>query len=252
MPSPLGRHWLDYIHHRLKMLKKGMEVYATSKYTRLGLDKHIESYRAIDQLAGKMVNYQPALIFIGNGETPMNSPIRIKKHVRCPSIRKLIKAFKKRGNCIVLMVDEYFTSQTCGRCFGRFDPRTKRDKFKVCQDCRPREDAMLPSKIVTQLGKRTWQNFRKMERELMLEQMEAANSNLPDPWILLSKVKIYRKKWQKNLVTGEIINAAAEHLFDFDDESELDADAAQQRRKHKTVWHRDIVAAKCILIKGIR
>lgn len=48
-----------------------------------------------------------------------------------------------------------------------------------------------------------------------------------------------------NTVTGEIVNAAAEHLFEFEDE--LDA----YEVPHKTVWQRDVVAAKCIMLKGI-
>lgn len=125
-PSPLGKHWLNYVHHRLKMVKKGLEAYTTRKYTRLSLDKYIESSRAIDQIAGEMVNGQPALVFLGNGgDTPPNSPIRIKKHVRCPGKRKILRAFKKRRKVIVLPVDEYFTSQTCGRCLQRLDIRTK-------------------------------------------------------------------------------------------------------------------------------
>lgn len=63
--------------------------------------------------------------------------------------------------------------------------------------------------------------------------------------LLLSKVKTYRKIWQMNTVTGEIVNAAAEHLFEFEDE--LDA----YEVPHKTVWQRDVVAAKCIMLKGI-
>lgn len=238
MPSPLGRHWLCYVHHRIKMLDDGMRAYTTRKYTRLALDKHIRSYRAIDQSAGMLVNYQPSIIFFGNGDTPPNSPIKIKKHVKCPGSRKLTKAFKRRGDCIVIPTDEFYTSQTCGRCFGRFDPLTRPNKFKVCNDCQAKREAMLPSKIVTQWGKRDLQAIRKMNRE-----MRAANPNELVP--LLAKVKTYHKRWQINPATGEIVNAAAQHLFDFDDGD------VQRRIPHKTVWHRDVVAAKCILIKGI-
>lgn len=227
------------------MLNDGINAYSTAKYTRLSLDKHIESYRAIDQIAGKLANYQPALVFIGNGQTPPNCPIKIKKNVRCPGTRKLSNAFKKRGNCVVMPVDEYFTSQTCAKCYGRFDPQTKKDKFKVCQDCKPVQSAMLPSRIVTQLGRRDLQSFRKMDRELLAAEFGVNAANIP-VGLLLTKVKTYKKLWKMNRATGEIVNAAAEHLFDFDDDADVD-----RRIPHKTVWHRDVVAAKCILIKGI-
>lgn len=154
MPSPLGQNWLHYVHHRLKMLKDGIDAYASPQYTRLALDKYIESTRAVDQIIGKLTNNEPSIVFLGNGETPPNSPIKIKKHTRCPGTRKLVNSFKKRSNCVVLSVDEYFTSQTCAKCFGRFDVTTKKNKFKICQDCQPKREAMLPSKIVTQLGKK--------------------------------------------------------------------------------------------------
>lgn len=237
MPSPFGKYWLCYVQHRIKMLDDGMRAYTTRKYTRLGLDKHICSYRAIDQIAGMLVNYQPSIIFFGNGLTPPNAPIKIKKHVKCPGPRKLMKAFKRRGDCIVIPTNEDYTSQTCGTCYSRFPVWTKPDKVKVCNDCERKQEAMLPSKIVTQMGKRDLQEFRKIQRE-----MNAANPNEPVP--LLAKVKTYHKRWQINPATGEIVNAAAQHLFDFDD-----ADV-ERRIPHKTVWQRDVVAARCILIKG--
>lgn len=63
MPSPLGKEWLYYVQHRLKMLNDGIRAYTTRKYTRLDLDKHINSYRAIDQIVGKLTNYESAVIF---------------------------------------------------------------------------------------------------------------------------------------------------------------------------------------------
>lgn len=240
MPSPLGKYWLCYVNHQIKMLDDGIRAYTTRKYTRLGLDKHICSNRAIDQIAGMLTNYQPSVIFFGNGVTPSNAPIRIKKNVICPGPRKLTKAFKKR-RCIVIPTNEDYTSQTCGTCYERFDRRTKNDKFKVCHDCRPRRDAMLPSRIVTRLGKRDLQAVRKLDR--------ASHAANPDtPLSLLAKVKTYQKIWQINRETGEIVNAAAERWFDVEDE--LDADV-ERRIPHKTVWQRDVVAARCILIKGI-
>jgi len=215
------------------MFKDGINTYTTQQYTKLALDKYIESNRALDRIAGKLVNYEPALIFLGNGETPPNSPIKIKKNVRCPGSRKLLNAFKKRGDCTVLPVDEYFTSQTCAKCFGRFDPRTKNHKFKVCQDCRPDRGAMLPSRIVTELGRRELQAYRKMDRaefeqRIQNDEIEAEDLTL-GAMNLLSKVKTYNKIWQQHRVTGEIVNAAAQHIFEFDDEMNAEHHHAHKR-----------------------
>lgn len=231
-PSPLSQDWIYYIQHRMKMLKSGMAAYATAQYARLGADKHIESQRAIDRLAGNLVNNGPSLIFIGNVDMAPNSPIRIKKHMRCPGLRKLINAFKKRSNCVVIPVDEYFTSQTCAKCYGRFDRNTRSHCFKVCLDCRPATTEMLPSLIVSKTGKRDLQGFRKMDRIAQRHQLESVG--------LHSKVILHHKKWMVNPVTDIL-----EYVVEGEDEMIEEDDHVR-----KTVWNRDIVAAKCILVKG--
>lgn len=213
-------------------MTQGIDVYSTDKYTRLKLDKYIESNRAIDRFAGKLVNYKKSLIFLGASDPPPNSPIKIKKHVRCPGTRKLIKAFRKRGNCVVIPVDEYNTSQTCALCYARFDRRTRSHKFKVCQDCRPTDRLFLPSLIVTQMGKRDLQAFRKMDRQRYADAL-AANQAHAVPIDLVSKVQIYAKEWQEN-IDGVLKNINVEN----------------PQAIQKTVWHRDVVAAKCIMVKG--
>lgn len=255
MPSPLGDHWLSYIHHRLKMMKRGIEVFTTDKYTRLNLDKYIESNRVCDYIAGMLVNNQPTLIHFGGAEMSPNRPISIKKHVRCPGNRKMIKSFKKRRNCVVNIVDEYYTSQTCGLCGARFDPRTKSHRFKVCHDCKPSPEMMLPSVIVTKQSKR----MISLMKFLIEKELEDANGNQaagvaaeahpiqPDAGSLLSKVKVHIKTWLVNPVSGvlEYVDAKQPAEIEFVDW------ATHQPKIHKTVWDRDIVAAKCILIKGM-
>ena len=137
MPSEMGPHWLDYVFHRLKMMKKGMEVYASDKYTQLNLDKYIESNRVCDNVAGMMTNHKPCIVHFGNVDMAPNRPIRIKKHMRCPGQRKLLRSLKKCPFCFINLTDEYYTSQTCARCFKRFDRRTRNHRFKVCTDCEP-------------------------------------------------------------------------------------------------------------------
>lgn len=105
--------------------------------------------------------------------------------------------------------------------------------------------------FINSIGKRHLQAFRKMEREELAEELsiesgEPVAKQSINSELLLSKVKTYRKIWQMNTVTGEIVNAAAEHLFEIEDD--LGADGMP----HKTVWQRDVVAAKCIMLKGIQ
>lgn len=162
-----------------------------------------------------------------------NSPIGIKKFKRCPQIRAIIRCAKKYIDCVVRLVPEHFTSQTCANCHRRFPRNTKAHRFKVCRGCRaihkgdpnvqPNTDknVNLPKKIVTQHSKRDLQLYRDVART------EALEMNQPVNCPLVPKVKICRKNWPP-------------------------IDMAQDDPKLPTVvWHRDIVAAKCILYKGM-
>lgn len=124
------------------------------KYTRLNFDKYVMSNRVCDLIACKLLNQQSALIHFDAAEMSPNRVTSIKKHVRCPGNRKMLRSFRKRPDCFVNMVDEYYSSQTCAKCFGRFDPRTKSHRFKICVDCKPNPRARQPNIIVAKKGKR--------------------------------------------------------------------------------------------------
>lgn len=242
MPSPRNTSWRHYIAHRLRMMENGIETYTQRNVARLRLDKHIESHRIIDRIVARLVNFLSAIILIGAGHFAANSPISIKKHVRCPGTRKLIGAFKKRGNCVVRMVDEYMTSQHCGKCFKRFPQWTRPKRFKLCDDCRPDENIMrLPTAIVTNVSKRALQ----MQREIMRVWREMAEDGDAVAAILtqrnakrlVSKKQTFLKTWQSNNANAEMEDAAKAE--------------AQPRKTVKTVWHRDISAARLILYRGI-
>ncbi|XP_031636640.1 uncharacterized protein LOC116349379 [Contarinia nasturtii] len=238
MPSPRETSWRSYIEHRLRVMNDGIETYTCKQYARLGLDKHIDSVRAIDKTACKLTRNQPSIFYMGaSGSTPANSPIKIKKHVRCPGTRKLIAAIMKRGNCIVRMVDEYMTSQHCPLCFKRFPQETRRDRYKKCVGCVPNPIVGLPRTIVTNVSKRLLQMRRTIER--MWREMRdigdviaATLRDGPNAGRLVSKKQRFFKTWLPNVANVEIEGAAG----------------AQPTLT--TVWHRDIAAAKLILYKG--
>lgn len=238
IPSPRGKYWRSYVYHRLEMMEDGLDTYATRQYARLELDKYIESTRAVDKTAASLTNKLPSLIFIGAAEIAANSIIRIRKYVRCPGVRKLVRSFKKLGNCYIRYVDEFMTSQTCAKCFGRFDRRTRSHRFKVCQNCKPNGDALLPDVIISKKSNRQLQLERFEKEAELLEHI--VNPELPPverkKYIkqalaprLVSKIKVIFKTWVLDPVSGDIVDAV---------------------HAPKTVWHRDIVAAKCILYKG--
>lgn len=212
IPSPKGSLWLNYIKHRVKMMKHGICAYSTAKYTRLALDKHIKSSSVVDNWVEKVTDKQPTLFLFGaDGEVPPDSPISIKKHVRCPGVRLTLRSIKKRRDCVIVPTDEWGTSQTDARCMNRFQNQPKSARFKKCR-CIPDARTLLPIKIVSKLGKTDLSVFRQLQRAM---NEEASEEDEP----LLSKVKCYFKIWQ----------------FDFE---------------CSVTWHRDVVAAKNILLKG--
>lgn len=161
MPSPRGSQWIPYIRHRLRMLQKGMATYATRKYARFGMDKYIEENRAMDYFVNQLTNKKPCLFYMGAVEISPNSPIRIKKHVRCPGTRRFVNSVKKKRNCVVRYVGEDYTSQTCPRCGTRYPQHTRSDRFKTCHHCIPEPAFELPQIIVTQKSRRQLKVERK-------------------------------------------------------------------------------------------
>lgn len=217
---------MNYVVHRLRMIDRGIEAYATKQYTRIRLDQYIESNRILDKTVGKMVNYQAAVVYVGAAQWSPSSPIKIKKHVRAPGVRKIVQALKKRRNCYMIFIDEYMTSQHCGRCVKRYPLATKSHRFKKCVNCKPIASIRPAPKIVTTLGNRVLRRQRAEMYEREPEAVIAARNR--GKRRMLSKVVRYHKNWQTD-ADGQIVEPATPLT---------------------TVFHRDISAAKLILEKG--
>lgn len=221
MPSPRGRYWRSYIENRMRLLRRGLDAYATQQYARHDLHHYIESNRESDKVAAIITNNMPTMIYLGGAEMSPNRPIGIKRRKRCPGTRKFLVSVGKLGHSRVKFVDEYFTSQTCGNCFGRFPRNTRHMRFKYCRNCVANPEAGLPPKIITPLAKRVRNEIKRYQR-----------NNPNDPRDPVPKMTSFYKTWPLNDVDINLGEAEAE-------ESPL-----------SVVWHRDIVAAKCILYKG--
>lgn len=124
--------------------------------------------------------------------------------MRCS--RKLVKSFKKLG-CVVRLADDWMTSPTCAKYFGRFDRRTKSNRFKVCQQCHPiiNGEALLPNVIVSKLGHR---KFQRLKKEEILEQVRRQrqrggvavfdNINQPAVWKAYPKQPVVQRLYYKS------------------------------------------------------
>lgn len=150
----------------------------------------------------------------------------------------------------VKMVDEFRTSRMCARCFTPFPLNTLNDRFKVCNGCVPNQDMWpdglkMPTKIVALKSKR----MRRTEGE---EMREALNADPNQDVGFVSKVICYRKNWRQNLQQYDVdVNNAERRYEDFASDYEPEDFLAEpDERILKTVWHRDITAAKLILYRG--
>ena len=268
-PSPNGANWLDYIRHKLKFYKDGVDVFTKRKYARLELDKYIESQRTMERVIEKIVRKgKKTIFFIGSAQMNPSSPI--KKYMRCPGTRKLVQALKKYPNIQVVYVDEYMTSQVCMNDFKKFPERTKKHRQKKCDDCARLQEAQPASIIVTNRAKRTLQRER---RELRENDPELAAQQQQQGEHLVSKLMLYNKtiRRQPNAEPEVDDDNAADVAMDVEGNAEINHGSPnemidpnepainrlndqsiqkKEKKNKKTVWHRDIAAAKAISYKG--
>lgn len=236
------------------MMQDGLAVYAQRRYARLSLDKYIESQRESDYLAKSLTKNKPSLFTIGDADLPANSPIGKKKSKRCPGTRRLRNCVKKLHHSDVVGVKEHYTSQHCANCMVKFPKKTKSFHFKVCKNC-PHNAPMtptiakymsLPPLIVTKKCSRRKTLDRCVKKLIKRGIINPANLTAEfKPERLRSPKMYYWKNWP--------LNSANEYnaVYMIEDQQEQPEQYQQIMPIILTiVWHRDIVAAKCILYKG--
>jgi hypothetical protein len=258
IPSPRGANWRNYVIHRIKMMEDGLDTYARRRYARLSLDKYIESQRERDMMAKAITKNKPSLIIIGDVDLPANSPIGKKKTKRCPGTRKLENSIKKLHHSDVVRVNEDYTSQNCASCMTKFPIHTKRYRFKTCKNC-PRnapipaeiaEYMSFPKLIITKKSRRRKKLDRAVKKCINRGIINQATLG-PEfqPGRLASPKMYFRKTWPLNPVNAvQVEDDDANNNDQHPDEEQQQQQ--QQQRPCTIVWHRDIVAARCIMYKG--
>lgn len=238
IPSPRGHQWQNYVEHRLQMFNNGMATYGRRKYARLSFEKYIEANRRSDEMAKFMVKHKKpsdrrgnerSLVIFGAANMPYNAPFGIKNTLSAPDMKRLEISLKKLDDNDVMRMNEDYTSQTCANCHRRFPVFTRKHRFKVCRQC-PR-NAQINGKLPPQLIV-----TKKSKKALAFESRWGFIPNGPavtEEGRLMSPRKKYSDKtWLLNLDADNAAGAVAEYL------------------PRTIVWHRDIVAARCILYKG--
>lgn len=142
------------------------------------------------------------------------------------------------------------TSQTCARCSGRFDIRTKRHRFKVCRNCIQNPDMMLPRSWTAKKGRHLLRHEAENVSIDLLEFKRDIYVHLMFLLFFLTVLFCFILFWHlKN--ADQPINvavAAARGLVPKTKTWQLNLNNVIATT---IVWHRDIVAAKCILYKGM-
>ncbi|XP_031639332.1 uncharacterized protein LOC116351377 [Contarinia nasturtii] len=147
-------------------------------------------------------------------------------------ISEIFGEYQEHFHSVVKMEDEWGTSQTCANCQERFPVNTKPHRFKVCYGCKakpiaglPDSVASLPDIILATVSKRALQkDGRKLSVKFAMAIIRMWTNYVLRNGRLMSKVKVTYKNWPLNV--------------------QSDVAAPQT-----VVWHRDIVAAKCIMLK---
>lgn len=164
----------------------------------------------MDKNVNGIVGQDKALVFIGSTQFSPNSPIR--GYVRCPGLKRFVTYFKKKRNCVIILVDEYNTSQVCGKCFKAFDKRLHKNRpgrQRICFNCNPGVEMTTANVVLTK------KNIRKVKTE------RKANVQSND----------HVSKWTRVVPKNQ-----------------LDQDVSMNNKN--TLWDRDVSAARVILYKG--
>lgn len=268
MPSPRTAECENYIRHKLKLFDLGMKTYARRRYARLSFDKYIWANKMNDAMAEFITKNEPSLVALGAAEMSPDSPIGIKKGKRAPGTRHLENSIKKLGHSDVLRVNEDYTSQHCGDCHRKFPKNIYRNRFKVCVNC-PRfceqckhdgmyEHLPLPKLIVSKKSRRRKRFQRIVERMLTNDIIGAAEVKGEFVAGRLASTKMYFvKKWPLNPddELKKAADAAGEVLYVIDGTTEEYTKLEREylrvmARPFSIVWHRDIVASRCIWYRG--
>lgn len=148
-------------------------------------------------------------------------------------------------NNVIKMTNEFRTSRLCARCFTPFPLNTLKHRYKVCDFCLPDQnewpdDLKLPTKIVTKKSKRMLLSQRRQLREAMIENQAIG---------FVSKMICYHKNWQQP-DSNHIIADDMDFTEDVIPDEFINEPNPPNPPILKTIWHRDISAAKLILYRG--
>ncbi|XP_037035229.1 uncharacterized protein LOC119073712 [Bradysia coprophila] len=239
-PSSLTPQYMNYISHCMKFFHRGHEIYTTRKYSRLQLDQYIRTQQSMDSIVHTLTDN------VGNGRIlvciegkPFNPSSPIRKYRRCPGIRKLFQCLKKVPVCDVMFVDEYNTSKACGCCYRSFDqPKhkhwdTRKIRHRVCDDCHPDAEIIsLPNTIIAPKSQRQLQTEKREVRHLIYQDNPSIS-------------------WNESAQLANLKFAFLPEHKKHNQFQKVPFNPAIHKAVQKTVWNRDISAARNMIVKGV-
>lgn len=137
-PGPRSEDYIVYADHILRFFNEALAAYTQYEYCLQDLLQFINTNRALEALATKLIGGKKTFVFVGDAFLPGNSPA--KGYVRS-KVRLLFEIMSRRRNCTVFFVDEFRTTKLCSLCFNVLEQPTKNGRVKkkyryyLCRGC---------------------------------------------------------------------------------------------------------------------
>ncbi|XP_031636067.1 uncharacterized protein LOC116348961 [Contarinia nasturtii] len=139
-PGPRAEDHKSYADHILRHFEEKFTAYTQYEYALQAFLQYIDTNRALDAYATKLIDGKQTFIFVGDRFIAADSPAR--GYIRS-KVRDLFEKLKRRRKCTVVEVDEFRTTKLCSLCFRELEKPTKRGKVKekyrylTCHGCEP-------------------------------------------------------------------------------------------------------------------
>ncbi|XP_031616702.1 uncharacterized protein LOC116336741 [Contarinia nasturtii] len=139
-PGPRAEDHKSYADHILRHFEEKFTAYTQYEYALQAFLQYIDTNRALDAYATKLIDGKQTFIFVGDRFIAADSPAR--GYIRS-KVRDLFEKLKRRRKCTVVEADEFRTTKLCSLCFRELEKPTKRGKVKekyrylTCHGCEP-------------------------------------------------------------------------------------------------------------------
>lgn len=202
VPSAKGTLWLSYINFSLSFWQRGIDTFTPVAYPKMSFDKYVNTQKVMDKLANAITDMKPSIVFVGAVEFSPNAPI--KKHIRCPGTKRIVKSLKKQRDTHVVFTDEYNSSKHCSKCVKAFPKHTYKHKFKICNNCPG--SSFIPNATAVHTKIHREERIRRICRGLPQQKTITFNKIMQHPHTII---------WHRDITAARLIWLKGEFLLIF-------------------------------------